>query len=716
VLTGTAGSTITLTTSGGSGTGAVTFAVTGVGCSVNGSLLGSIGVVTCVVTATKAASPGHSSSISAPTTFTFGQQPLLVSNTVRKARAGTAITLTFSGGSGTGSVYYSVTGANCKVSTSDYKLWTLIAGDATTCSVTAKNNASAGYVSSTSEPATFEFFKQDLPQLVTRSYTDASLTKAASTSTLYPVGTRIYIVAESPYSTPGDSFKPPIFTVTGTNCTAQNSSSSGQYYGIVTATAAATCIVVGTKPASAGFNAVSSAPITFSFGVFNQIPFTIRGGPGEGGNGWLGTDGGSGTGAVTFSVTGANCSLVDGNRLRATAATSCVVTATKAASTGYNSVTTSPLTIDFKVIDQQPLIVVKESLGLSNQSPVGKVYNLSTTGGSGTGVVSYSVSGANCSVSGNTLTATAVTTCIVTAVKSASTLYNSVTSAPVNFDFFIYDQTPLTITTYPSEWPSPAGTQISLTAASGVPSGGVLQYYGGSGTGAISFSVTGSTCSISGTNLTANPTPGTYTTCAVTATKAASPGFRSATSPPRSYLFGIFQQQPLLLPNWNSNYFSGRIDLLLTTTGGSGSGAVSFSVTGNCYIEQGRVKGGAPLGGSATCTVSATKAGVPGRYLPISAAPVTLTWYNPLPRVDQSPLILVTSSVPAGVKSITLSTSGGSGTGAVGYTLKSGNCVISGSTLSASVSTSCAVNAYKLADVTYNLALSQTITFEFKLS
>jgi hypothetical protein len=580
--------------------------------------------------------------------------------------------------------------------------------------VTAKNNAALGYVSSTSEPAIFEFFKQDLPQLVTRSYTDASLTKVASTSTLYPVGTRIYIVAESPYTTPGDSFKPPVFTVTGTNCTAQNSSSSGQYYGIVTANAAGSCVVVGTKPASAGFNAVSSAPITFSFGVFNQIPFTIRGGPGEGGNGWLGTDGGSGTGAVTYSVTGANCSL-DGSGFRATAPTSCVVTATKAASSGYNAVTTSPITIEFKVTDQKPLVIVKGSLGESNQSPVGKIYNLSTTGGSGSGVVSYTASGSNCSISGSTLTASADTTCIVTAVKSASTFYNSVKSAPVSFEFFTYDQTPLTITTYPSEWPSPAGTQISLTAANGVPSGNVVQYYGGSGNGAVSYSVTGATCSINGTSLTANPAPGTFTTCVVKATKAASPGFRSATSPPVSYLFGIFQQQPLLLPNWNSNSFSGRIDLLLTTTGGSGSGAVSFSVTGNCYIEQGRVKGGAPLGGSATCTVSATKAGIPGRYLPISAAPITLTWYNPLPRVDQSPLTLVTSSVPAGVKTITLSTSGGSGTGAVGYTLKSGNCVISGSTLSASASTSCVVNAYKLADVTYNLALSQTITFEFKL-
>ena len=639
----------------------------------------------------------------------------MVSNTVRRARAGSAITLTFSGGSGTGSVYYSVTGANCNVSTSDYKLWTLTAGDATTCFVTAKNNASAGYVSSTSEPATFEFYKEDLPPLVTRSYTDASLTKAASASTLYPVGTRIYIVAESPY-TPGETFKPPLFTVTGTNCTAQNSSSSGQYYGIVTATAAATCIVVGTRPASAGFNAVSSAPISFSFGVFNQIPFTVRGGQSSTGGptGWLGTDGGSGTGAVSYNVTGTNCSLV-GNVLSASSPTICVVTASKAASTGYEAVTSAPLSIEFKVFNQAPLVLTKESLGPSNQSPVGKIYNLSTTGGSGTGAITYSVTGANCSLNGASLTASTVTTCNVIATKAASTFYHAANSGTVSFSFEVYDQTPLTITTYPSEWPSPAGTQISLTTANGVPSGNVVQYYGGSGNGAVSYSVSGATCSINGSSLTANPTPGTFTTCVVTATKAASPGFRSATSPPVSYFFGIFQQQPLLLPNWNSNYFSDRIDLLLTTTGGSGSGAVSFSVTGNCYIEQGRVKGGAPLGGSATCTVSATKAGVPGRYLPISSAPVTLTWYNPLPRVDQSPLILVTSSVPAGVKSITLSTSGGSGTGAVGYTLKSGNCVISGSTLSASVSTSCVVNAYKLADVTYNLALSQTITFEFKL-
>jgi hypothetical protein len=707
VLTGTAGKTITLTTSGGAGTGAVTFSVTGVGCSVNGSLLGSIGVVTCVVTATRAASPGHPSSVSAPVAFTFGQQPLLVSNTVRRVQAGIAIKLAFSGGSGTGSVYYSVTGSLCNVSTSDYKEWTLTAGGATTCSVTAKNNAALGYVTTTSAPAIFEFFKLDPPPLIAQTFTDTSFTKPTSPSTLYPVGTSIYI--------PVKNGGPTTYTVSGANCTTRNYLTGSGTFTAFTANAAATCVVVATNSGSAGFNPVTSAPVTVSFGVFNQIPFTIRGGPGEGGNGWLGTDGGSGTGAVTFSVTGANCSLVDGNRLRATTPTSCVVTATKAASTGYNSVTTSPLTIDFKVIDQQPLIVVKESLGLSNQSPVGKVYNLSITGGSGTGVVSYSVSGANCSVSGNTLTATAVTTCAVTANKAASTFYNSVISSPVNFDFFVYNQTPLTITTNPSSLPSPAGTQISLTAASGVPSGGVLQYYGGSGTGAINFSVTGATCLISGTTLTANPTPGTFTTCAVTATKAASPGFNVATSPVKNFVFGVYEQATLTIP-FNSFYntFTARTPVTLNATGGSGSGALSYSVIGdNCSIS-GNILTGTPQPATfSTCVVTATKAASLGYKAAISA-PITLYFNNV---IDQALLVMVTTSVPAGSTSITLSTNGGSGTGAVSFSATGNGCTLQGNILTATpaqgASISCTVQAYKAQSSGYNAARSSTVTLVF---
>ena len=55
---------------------------------------------------------------------------------------------------------------------------------------------------------------------------------------------------------------------------------------------------------------------------------------------------------------------------------------------------------------------------------------LSTTGGSGTGAVTYAVTtgSTNCSVNGSTLTATAVGTCVVTATKAADSTYLSATS------------------------------------------------------------------------------------------------------------------------------------------------------------------------------------------------------------------------------------------------------------------------------------------------
>jgi adhesin/invasin len=60
----------------------------------------------------------------------------------------------------------------------------------------------------------------------------------------------------------------------------------------------------------------------------------------------------------------------------------------------------------------------------------GSTATLSTTGGSGTGAVTYSATG-SCTVSGNQLTADSGTgTCSVTATKAADANYNETTSAP----------------------------------------------------------------------------------------------------------------------------------------------------------------------------------------------------------------------------------------------------------------------------------------------
>jgi len=82
---------------------------------------------------------------------------------------------------------------------------------------------------------------------------------------------------------------------------------------------------------------------------------------------------------------------------------------------------------------QRPLVVV----GTPATGVVGTPIVLSTTGGSGSGVVSYSVTGSGCSVTRGSLSVTGPTTCIVKAKKAASTGFAVKKSLPVSFIFGI---------------------------------------------------------------------------------------------------------------------------------------------------------------------------------------------------------------------------------------------------------------------------------------
>ena len=71
---GVSGQALTLTTSGGSGTGDVSYAVTdgtASGCTIFTAALTSTSAGTCIVTATKAADANYNAISSAPTTVTF---------------------------------------------------------------------------------------------------------------------------------------------------------------------------------------------------------------------------------------------------------------------------------------------------------------------------------------------------------------------------------------------------------------------------------------------------------------------------------------------------------------------------------------------------------------------------------------------------------------------------------------------------------------------
>jgi hypothetical protein len=223
-----------------------------------------------------------------------------------------------------------------------------------------------------------------------------------------------------------------------------------------------TCTVWASKAASPGFKAATSAAMKFTFTPIEAesliIQYQVAGGAkaesmaiGEGA--LLQTNDDSGRAPQRFSVSGANCSLGVGNYVRATSATTCVVTAARDGyeikkrwcfNDGecredwwqYGASTSAPVSFVFDYRDQAPLFIYNPVT--TTTAPF--VYLISM-GGSGTGATTYSVSGASCSISGTgsnaMLNATAPATCVVTATKAASPIgYRSAVNSPPKTFYF----------------------------------------------------------------------------------------------------------------------------------------------------------------------------------------------------------------------------------------------------------------------------------------
>ncbi len=144
---------------------------------------------------------------------------------------------------------------------------------------------------------------------------------------------------------------------------------------------------------------------------------------------------------------------------------------------------------------------------------VGQTSALSTMGGSGTGVVSYSVSAGSCTVSGATLTAPAAAgSCQIVASKAADTSYAAATSAPVIITVNAAAVTQSIAFSAPSTASVGGGNvTLSASASSSLP----VTY----------VSTTPSTCTVSGSTLT----PVASGTCSITASQAGNATYPAAT-------------------------------------------------------------------------------------------------------------------------------------------------------------------------------------------
>ena len=140
----------------------------------------------------------------------------------------------------------------------------------------------------------------------------------------------------------------------------------------------------------------------------------------------MSTSGSVGSGAITYSAsngTATSCALSSASETATiTASTSgtCLVSATIAADSFYNSATSSALTFTFNKANQATLSIS------STSGSFGTPLTLTTNGGNGSGSVSFSYAAGTttCTLVSAVLTPAATGTCLVSATKASDSSYN----------------------------------------------------------------------------------------------------------------------------------------------------------------------------------------------------------------------------------------------------------------------------------------------------
>jgi uncharacterized repeat protein (TIGR02543 family) len=407
-------------TTGGSGTGAVTYAIstggTATGCSLSSSAanatLTATSTGTCLITATKAADNNYSAVTSAAITFTFTTATptltLALPSGATTAIYGTAVTITATVNT-PGTVTFKVGGAvisGCSA--------VAAASTTATCSWTpaAVNAATALTADFTPSSANF-----------------SSLTTAGSVS--INVGKRLITVTASTGQSKTYGATDPTLTYTIT---------SGSLYSTDALTGALSRAVgesVGSYAISLG--SLDNANYTITFGTATNFAITAVGQSALtfattsynvtfGGTQTVLASGGSGTGTISYSAGSSTaCSVVSSTGVvSVTSGTgTCSITATKAADSNYNAATTStPVTITVGKADQAITVTSTPA----STGAIGSTYTPAASALGGTVAVSLDSTSTGCSLSGGVVTITGSGNCLINYSQSGNSNYKS---APV---------------------------------------------------------------------------------------------------------------------------------------------------------------------------------------------------------------------------------------------------------------------------------------------
>jgi len=474
----------------------------------------------------------------------------------------TGLTLTASGGSGTGAYLFTVTAtgtAGCSITSG-----VLNAASPGSCTVTATRATSTNYFVASSVATTVTIGK-------------ATQSAVTLTSTSGTFNTNISLTATG--GTGSGSYSFSVSNAGTAGCTLPSATT-------LRSSGAGSCTVIASRAGDDYYEAKSSAATTVTFARDSQNLLSVRDTSGDLDTGiTLSVSGGSGSGAVSYSVTSgtANCSVTSGV-VTARYAGSCLLTTTKAADTNYSQAQiTNTLTF---------IKATQSSLQVTSISGVyGTPIALTISGGSGSGALTYSVADAgtaSCSVSGSLLSFTTVGTCRVIATRDADSVFDARSSAST------------TITIDRANQPALSTATTSGDLVTGI----IVSVTGGAGTGALTTSVTTGTanCTLAGGVVAARANG----TCVLSISKLGDANYNTASATATLTFAKAAAVRGTLTSPTSGAAGTG---ITLAFTGGSGTGAVTYALvspgTAGCSITNGVLN--ATTGGK--CSVVITKQG-----------------------------------------------------------------------------------------------------------
>ena len=258
----------------------------------------------------------------------------------------------------------------------------------------------------------------------------------------------------------------------------------------------------------------------------------------------------------------------------------CVITANQAGNANYPPASQVQTSATAARINQAPLTLIA---GSGSPLSYRMSEDLSTSGGTGSGTVTYNVTSGNCSLSGSQLTANSSTgSCVVGATKAGDSNYNDATASGT----VTLQKASQTITFAQPPGPAAYSTTFSVAATSNSSLAVLIAAAGG--------------CSIS--NSTVSMTSGTAT-CTLTASQAGDNHYSAATDVVRTVNAAKASQTITFAQPATPATYGTTFNVSATS---SSTLAISITAAGGCSLNSGTVT---MTSGATDCTLTAGQAG-----------------------------------------------------------------------------------------------------------